>query len=322
MHLAHEVVGLQHSPHAVGKAQRHGHGQSFGNRHHKQCDGNHYRLQEERDKSKPVKLHHVDEEERQPSNDNQGRDAEAYSRYESAEPVELLIERGLYTVVDLCRLKHFSVLGVVAHSLYLIHSMPFHDLGTAHNPIGRESGILVKESRVGRLGAHGLTRQRRLVDLERNSLDQLSVGGNLLTGGNDNYITHNDVLLGHLSSVAVANHLDGLIVINLVEDCKLLVGPCFKVEGKPGGKEYGDENAKRLKEHRSVGIGQCVILVARNAYRERTGNKKDYYQRVLEFLEKSHEHRSLFGRSKYIYTMLTPAFQNLSIGQAIIMTRL
>ena len=41
MHLAHQVVGLQHTAHAQCQAQRYTHGQSFGHGHHHQGDGYH-----------------------------------------------------------------------------------------------------------------------------------------------------------------------------------------------------------------------------------------------------------------------------------------
>ena len=56
VHLAYEVVGLEHASHAVRQTQCHRHRQTLGHRNHNQCDGYHERLEHIGDERQPFEL--------------------------------------------------------------------------------------------------------------------------------------------------------------------------------------------------------------------------------------------------------------------------
>ena len=134
--------------------------------------------------------------------------------------------------------------------------------------------------------AHRFARKCGLVDIERNRLEELAVGGHLLAGIEDHDVAYHHVLLRDLHGVAVADHLYGFVVVDLVEERELLVGLQLEVECKACGEEYGDEDAYRLEEYAGA-VVEAVVFIARDTDGKRTGDKEDDDQRVAELFKEA-----------------------------------
>lgn len=90
--------------------------------------------------------------------------------------------------------------------------------------VGRERRLTVEI--VGRrtLVAYWLTSQRRFVNVQRNSLKQLTVGGNIGPCIEQNKVANHNFTLGYFRGVAISDDLDSLIVVDLIQDGKCTVG--------------------------------------------------------------------------------------------------
>ena len=183
----------------------------------------------------------------------------------------------------MCRFEHLAVLGIVADGKDAADAVTFHHLRAAHDVVGGEGGFLVKVFCVGTLAANRLPGECRLVDLQCNRVEQLCVGGYFLTCLNDEYVANDNVLLGYLDGVPVSYGLHRLVVVDLIENGKLLVGFLFKNECESCSEQNGDENAYGLEEN-GGGRMQSEAFVARNADRHHAGYYQNDNQRVLELL--------------------------------------
>ncbi len=287
VHLAHEVVGAEHAAHRVGQREGHGHRQTFGDGHHYERDGYHQCLQQVCHEANEVESAlHADEEHDDAAYDDGCGESVGYLGDEVAESVELLVERRLDAVVNLCGLEHLAVLGLVAHGEDLHHAVAFHNLGAAHGVVGGEGGVGVELRRVGALVAHRLAGEGRLVDVQRHGLEQLAVGRNFLAGVEDDDVAHDHVLARNLGDIAVADDLHRLVVVHLIEQGELAVGLKLEDECQTRGQEYGDEYSYGFEEYSSA-FAESPVLVARDAYRQGACDEQDDDQRVFEFFEEA-----------------------------------
>ena len=185
MHLTHQIIGAQHTPHGIGKSQRHSHRQSFRHRHHDERHRNHAGLQEISAESHPVEL--GDSVARcKINNHTSHNDKPGYQIAEAgnhvSESFELYRKRSLYAIVDLRGLEHAAVLGSVANGRNRHHTMSFHHLCAAHHHIRGESRIRVELLGISSLGTERLAGQSRFVDVELRRLEQASVGRDFVAG--------------------------------------------------------------------------------------------------------------------------------------------
>lgn len=163
--------------------------------------------------------------------------------------VELFIERGAHAVVDLRRYKHLSVLRMVADGFDAVQAVSFHDLGATQDAVGGIGSLLVEVGSIGALVCDGFTGERRLVDIEGHRLQQRAVSRNLHAGVEYDNVAHDDVTPGHHRTVALANHLHRLVVVDLVEYGKLLAGLHLKVKRDARGQKDSHKDAHRFKKH-------------------------------------------------------------------------
>ncbi len=147
--LAHKVMGFEHTPHAVGKAQCDSHRQSFRHRDHHQCNCNHYGLKQVGGEFHPIELWVRQEIHQYPSGHYCYPNHITESGDEFSQPVELFGQRGFHVVVDLRGFENLAVLGVVAYSGYAGNAVPLHHLGAAHHMVCRECSFWVELRRVG-----------------------------------------------------------------------------------------------------------------------------------------------------------------------------
>lgn len=140
MHLAHEIVGLEHASHGVGQRESHSHRQSLRHGYDNQRDGYHDRLEKISHKTEPLEIH-VDEIECYTS----GNDEYAYHvgefRDKSSKAFELLVERRLQPVIYLGGFEDLAVFCGVADLKDAHHAVAFHYLRATHYMVGGECGF-------------------------------------------------------------------------------------------------------------------------------------------------------------------------------------
>ena len=238
-------------------------------------------------------------------------------RDEAAEAVELLVERRAHAVVDLRGNKHLTVLGMVADGFDLVQAVALHHLGAPEHAVGGVGRIFIEFIGVGALVGDGLTGERRLVDAEAHRLDQGAVGGYLHARVEDDEVAHDDVFLRHCRGIAVADNLDRLVVVDLIENGKLLVGLHLEIEGDARGQEDGNEDADGLEE--DVGtLAKGKILIAGDANRQDAGYEQNDNQWIVELLEELHPQRILGRGCEDVYTKLSAVGLHLCGGQPMI----
>lgn len=227
----------------------------------------------------------------------------------------MLVEWRLDAVVNLCGLEDLALLGVVADGQHAHDAVALHGLGALHDVVGGIGGVGVGVGGVGALGAHRFAGQRRFVHVQVDGLDQLAVGGHLLAGIDDDEVAHDDVAAGHLRELAIAIDLDGLVVIDLVEEGKLLVGLPFEVEGQTGGQQDGHEDAGGLEEHFGAML-KAEELVERDADGQGTGDEEHDDERVGKLAEELFPQRLFLGRGEHVAAILLAAGSHLGVSQA------
>ena len=310
MEFSDKVVSLQHPPHAVSQAEGDRHREAFRHGDDNQRDGNHQRLQHVSDNVAPLHRIVTDKIDDEMAHDHAGCDGITKPSDEFAQPVQLLGKRCDMAVVNLRGLEHLAVLRVVTDSRDHEGSVALHDLRSTQDTVGGISGLWVKVSHVSALMADGLTRERRLIDVKPDAVEQVAVGGNLSAGIEHDDVADHDVALRHLTGLAATDDLHGLIVIDLIEDGKLLLGIVLEPEGEARGKQDGDEDADRLKEH-GRRLAETVIFIEGNADGQQARNQQDDDERVLKLLQEFLPQGFFLGRGKDIGAMQASALLNL-----------
>ena len=316
MELAHEVVGLEHGAHGVGERESHRHGQTLGHRDNYKRHGYHDRLEHICQEGNEVEwlreqIHSY------PAGDDEYSHGISDARDELAEALELLVERSLDAAVYLGCGEHLAVLGGVADSRNAHDAVTFHHFRSAHDMVGRICVFLVEFGGVGGLVTDGLARESGLVDVQADSLKQLAVGWYLVAGVEHDYVAHDNIFLGHLADVAVAYHLNGLVIVDLIEYGELAFSFLLEVEGEKRGEQDGDEYADRLEEDSGI-LTQSVIFIEGYADRQNAGDYQDYYQRVSELAEENLPDGIFLCRSEDVDTMLLAAFPHFRIRKSLV----
>ena len=231
----------------------------------------------------PVELR-VEEENHDPADDDCHSHAIRHTRYEQSEAFELFIERGLDRIVDARGLVDLAVLGMVAYGSDVHHAVAFHHLGAAQEQVGREGGFGIKLRFNHRLVAYRLTGQGGFVDTQRGRFEELTVGRHLVAGVYEDYVAHHYVLFRDLTRTTRAEHLDGIVVVHLIEQRELLVGLILEYESEARGKQDSHKDAHRFEKHRQA-VAQTPVFVAGNAYRKHTCYQEDHYKRIGELAQ-------------------------------------
>lgn len=246
---------------------------------------------------------------------NEGCYAVAHLGNEVAQSVELLVERCFHARVNLYRLEHLALFGVVAYGSDLHQAVALHHLGALQHMVGGKGGVGVEVLFVGAFAAERFAGEGRLVDGQRYGCDKVAVGWHFLARVDYYHVAHHHIAACNVCGVAIAYDLNHFVVVHLVENGELLVGLQFKVEGKPRGQEYGYENAHRLEEYLGP-FSQTKALIQRNADAQRAGYHEYDDERVGEFLEKLFPEWFLFGWCEHVGAMLGAAFGHLLRGES------
>ena len=248
VHLAHEIVRLEHPAHIDRQRQRHAHRQSFGNCHDDQRDSHHKVLQHPFGNRDPVGFQQSSEK----KSFDQQRDERQHGQRDSRtadqfrQPSQLQVQRRLLLTLDRRLFGHLAELGSIPHLLYDHHPVTFDHRRPPQHLVRRIGRIVVEMGRIGRLVDHRLAGQRRFVDFERHGLMQPSVGGNLLSALENHHIPHHDVLFGNLHHLSVPDNLDRRIVVRAVEQVEFAHRIVFEPKGDARCQENRTEDSDRL----------------------------------------------------------------------------
>ena len=115
VHLPHQVLRLQHTPHAVGKAQGDGHRQALRHGNNNQADGYHHRLKQMRRQPHGIVFGREPQIADYAASHHETSHTIRHTRNKLSEPFELLAKGRFHRVVDLRSGKHLSILGIVAY---------------------------------------------------------------------------------------------------------------------------------------------------------------------------------------------------------------
>ena len=224
---------------------------------------------------------------------------------ESAETFQLFVERGFHAVIYLCGYENLTVFRMIAYGKYAHHAISFHHLRSAHCVVGWESCIVVLFLRSCALSADWFSRQCGFIYLQLGGFKQFAVGRNLAASSEYHNIPHYDVTLGNQPCMSITYHLNGLLIVHLIEDGKFAVGFHLKDECQSGSQQDGNEDSYGFKENGSL-LVKSVVFVERNADGKNTSHEENDDQGIGKFPEKFLPKRFPFRRSQYVDTILLP----------------
>ena len=227
---------------------------------------------------------------------------------------ELLVEGCFHAVVNLCGLEHLSLLGAVAHGEHAHDAVSLHHLRAFHHVIGGIGGVGVEVGLVGALGTGRLACESALVHAELDGLQELAVGGCLTAGVEHHDVAHHHVAPGHLGDVAAPDNFHRLVVVDLVEHGKFLVGLQLEIESQARGEEDGHEDAHRLEEHLRA-LAEREIFVDGDTHRQYAGNQQDDDERIAELIQKLFPQWGFRGWSEHVGAMLSAALNHFGLGE-------
>ncbi len=267
--------------HVQGQAEGDAHGQSFGHGHDYQRDGHHEVFQDYLRNGQPlfpsrhvVRLEVGIEVFRSEYDEGQRRDGEACLADEVGQLCKLDVQRRLFLALFGGLACHLAYFGGVAHALDDHRAVAVGDGGPPHHAVRGIRGVCVEIGLVGCLVHHQFAGQARLVHLQRDSFDELSVGRDFLAGVQDDDVADDDVLAGYFVDFPAPQDGDGRFLAHLVQQVEFLVGVVFEVEADAGGQEDCEEDAD--------GLGVLVFNDGDDE-REDRSYQQDADDRVLEF---------------------------------------
>ncbi len=184
---------------------------------------------------------HVHKEHTYTSYNDNSRYDKTYARNQFPQSVKLLIQRSLYTVIYLCRFKHFAVLSGITDSEHTRNPVPLNYLCATHHMIGRECGFRIIFRFIRSLASHRLSRQCRLIHSQGNSFQQFRISRNLFPRIYHNDVAYNYSTFWHLRHSPITNNCNCFFIIDLIKYGKFLVCLHFKIKGQRRSKYYRNE---------------------------------------------------------------------------------
>ena len=262
VHLAHQVVGLQHAAHAQRQAEGDTHRETFGHRHHDEGDGNHDGVQQVSRKVHPLKgltvaKHEIHQESEH--NDQSGDDVAGHGD-SMTQPVKLFVKWSPHLIINLSAPIHLAPFRSITYILHFEDAVPVDDGAAPADIVRRVSGFVVELLLPHRLVCHGLAGERRLVELQGDGFDEGAVGRNLVARVHKHHIAHYHVLSLDLGDETVAHDSHLLLVLGFVQDVELPIGTHLEGEAHAGGQHHCDEDAKRLPEHIGIGDAREILV--------------------------------------------------------------
>ena len=301
VHLADQVVGPEHAAHVERQAEGDAHGESFGDRHDDQRHGHHEVFQDDLRDGEPLvpARYRVDREvgmELFSGEDEECEDGDGKARPadEFGQPRQLDVERRLFGALFGRLACHFSDFGRVAHALHPHDAVPVGDRRAAQDGVGGVGGIGVERAPLDRFVHHELSREVRLVHLERNGLEQGAVRRNLLAGVEDHDVARHDLLARDLPDLSFAEDRYGRLLSHGVQQVEFPVGVVFEIEADARCQEDGEEDSDRF------GV---FSFDDRDDQREARRYEQHLDDRVLELFQIEPPHGGACGRGEEVLSV-------------------
>ena len=296
VHLPHEVVGLEHAAHRERQRKGDAHGQPlrYGHDDHRHRD--HEAVEQDADDMGPRRFGEtLDQEGLADKNDeDENRKRDSYFADLVRQPGQLSVQGCLFTAFDGRLFRHAAGFGGVADGRDDHHAVSVADGRAAQQPVRRIGRFGVEQRLIDKLVGLGFAREGRFIDLQRNGLDQLSVGRNRLAGFEAYQIADDHLAAGNFGHDAVAPHLDGLVVVDLIQPAEAPHGVPFEEKAHARGQQNGADDAD--------GLG-VVPLDEGHDQRERGGNKQNDDDRIAELLGKEFPGGVVARRSDDVLSM-------------------
>ena len=314
VHLAHEVVGLQHAAHVEGKAQGDAHGKPLRYGYDYQCDGHHEILEHDVGYVEPLLPagHGIHAEvgiEVLAGEDEEREDGyrEAGAPDELCKARQLDVERGLFEALLGGLACHLAYFRGVADAVDAHDAVAVGDGGAAHDGIGGIGGFGIECRLVDGLVDHQLAGERRFVDLQRHCFQQRAVGGDFVACVEQDGVAHDNILAGYLLDLAVADDRYGGLLAHCVEKVELAPRIIFEIEAYAGGEENGEKDA--------YGLGIFSLDYGYDK-REAGGHEEHLNDGVPELFQVELQHGRPFGRREKVLAVFAAAFENFAVGEA------
>ena len=312
VHLAHQVIRLQHPTHRQRQRERDTHRQPLRNSHHDQSHRNHKNTQQLLGSPDPIARRKLaaqvclGEHRYEDRNRHCNTDLTDHPR----KTRQLLIQRRRLFAGYGRLLGYPPRFGAVAHSLDDHLAVTVHDGRTAQQRIGRIGRLGIEKAFVGSLVHLRLARQRRFIDLERYGLHQLTVRRDRFAILDIHQVAHDHIASGHLGHLPVADDLDRNVVIHQIEPLEPPHGVQFEEKADTSGQNDGADNSDGFQE-----------LPIDKSHRQRQQRRYQQYlnNRIAELLGKQFPGRiPLAGRDEII-PMQTAALLHLGGSQTSVL---
>ena len=275
--FAHQVVLFQHLAHAQRQTHGDAERQAFGHGHHHERDGDEDAVEQKLGQLECLAVvGHVAVEEEvidHPAHDDEGGHDVAGPCNPAAQVVELLVERCAHGALLAEDFGAAALFGLGAHGRDPVVAVALYHGAAAQQEVARVGGVVGAVVAGGyAFGGEHLAGEGALVDVERERAQQLAVGGHLVAALQLHHIAHHHVAFLDLQYVGPvvarpAQHLDGSLVLALVEHAELALGAHFEDETHAGGQEQGHEHAGRFDEG-GPGFAVQLNLIDGDAERE------------------------------------------------------
>ena len=293
VHLAHQVLVLEHTVHTQRQRECHAHRKPLRHTHHNERDGKHHRFHEifnsGQQLERPVLCHAIHYH---TPHDNGGTSHETTAGNEFAQFVELAHERRFGIVLDFCVFVDTAVFRGIAHSLHTHHAIALLHIRATQEFVDRISRRTFGIFGIYRLVAnHRFASERTFVHAQRHAFKQNAVGRHFLARFHQHDIAHHHIAAWHLHDGALSaslsqghatHHLHRHIVVDFVEHVKLFIGIILHQKSHQRGKNDGEENAERLKQRLKALARNVEQFIKSNTHRQHQCHKQDDDQWVVE----------------------------------------
>ena len=302
--FAHQVVLFQHLAHAQRQTHGDAERQAFGHGHHHERDGDEDAVEQKLGQLERLAVvGHVAVEEEvidHPAHDDEGGHDVAGPCNPAAQVVELLVERCAHGALLAEDFGAAALFGLGAHGRDPVVAVALYHGAAAQQEVARVGGVVGAVVAGGyAFGGEHLAGEGALVDVERERAQQLAVGGHLVAALQLHHIAHHHVAFLDLQYVGPvvarpAQHLDGSLVLALVEHAELALGAHFEDETHAGGQEQGHEHAGRFDEG-GPGFAVQLNLIDGDAEREEEDHQEHDDERVFKLAEEAAPQRFALG---------------------------
>ena len=191
---------------------------------------------------------------------------------------------------------------MVAHGRDDQHAVAVRHGRAAQHGIRRIGRIGIEEGFVDRLVDLGLARERRLVDLQRDGLDQFAVGRDGLAALDVDDVAHDHIAARNLAHRPAAHHLDRDVVVDLIQAPEAPLRVPLEPESDARGEDDGADDAHRLGE---------IAVDESDGKRQHGRDEQNLDDRIAELLQEEFPRRIVLGWRDDVVAVLPAALFDL-----------